>query len=53
MKRAPTFDAELLFWLGDEPAGERAADAERIRQIAAEFALGFDRLATAGRRAHP
>jgi uncharacterized protein (TIGR00730 family) len=48
MKPAPTFDAELLSWLGDEPAAERAADAERIRQIAAEFALGFDRLAMLG-----
>jgi hypothetical protein len=35
-------------WLGDEPAGVRAADAQRIRLIAAEFALGFDRLAGIG-----
>ncbi len=48
MNRQPTFDAELLSWLGDEPPGERAADAERIRQIATEFALGFDRLAGLG-----
>jgi uncharacterized protein (TIGR00730 family) len=41
----PTFDAELLQWLGDEPPGARAADAERLREIAAEFALGFDALA--------
>jgi uncharacterized protein (TIGR00730 family) len=42
---APTFDEELLLWLGDEPPGVRAADAERIRDIAAEFARGFDALA--------
>jgi uncharacterized protein (TIGR00730 family) len=40
-----TFDEELLLWLGDEPPGVRAADAERIREIAAEFARGFDALA--------
>ena len=44
----PTFDQELLLWLGDEPARVRAGDAERIRDIAAEFALGFDRLAGIG-----
>lgn len=43
-----TFDEELLLWLGDEPDAVRAADAERIRDIAAEFALGFDRLAAIG-----
>jgi uncharacterized protein (TIGR00730 family) len=48
MNQPPTFDAELLSWLGDEPPGERATDAERIRQIAAEFALGFNRLAALG-----
>jgi hypothetical protein len=40
-----TFDEELLLWLGDEPPAVRAADAERIRDIAAEFAKGFDALA--------
>jgi hypothetical protein len=30
------------------PPGVRAADAGRIREIAAEFALGFDRLARLG-----
>jgi uncharacterized protein (TIGR00730 family) len=40
-----TFDEELLLWLGDEPPGARAADAERLRDIAAEFARGFDALA--------
>lgn len=44
----PTFDQELLLWLGDEPTSVRAADAERVREIAAEFALGFDRLAALG-----
>jgi len=43
-----TFDAELFAWLGDEPAAARAADAERIRSIAAEFAMGFDALANIG-----
>ena len=45
---APTFDQELLLWLGDEPPAVRAADEARIRDIAAEFALGFDRLAAIG-----
>ncbi len=40
-----TFDEELLLWLGDEPAEVRAADAERVRDIAAEFARGFASLA--------
>ena len=35
-------------WLGDEPVSVRVADAERIREIAAEFALVFDRLAGIG-----
>jgi uncharacterized protein (TIGR00730 family) len=43
-----TFDAELFGWLGDEPASARAADAERIRDIAAELAMGFDALAHIG-----
>jgi uncharacterized protein (TIGR00730 family) len=46
--QVPTFDQELLMWLGDEPPGVRAADAERIRDIAAEFAFGFDRLSDIG-----
>jgi uncharacterized protein (TIGR00730 family) len=46
---AQTFDEELLLWLGDEPPGVRAADAERIRDIAAEFARGFGALANIGR----
>ena len=44
----PTFDEELFQWLGDEPASVRALDAERIRDIASEFALGFDRLSDIG-----
>ena len=44
-----TFDEELLLWLGDEPAGVLAADSERIRDIAGEFARGFDALARVGR----
>ncbi len=44
-----TFDEELLMWLGDEPQGVRAADAERVRDIADEFARGFDSLARVGR----
>ncbi|MGH2858932.1 MAG: TIGR00730 family Rossman fold protein [Solirubrobacteraceae bacterium] len=43
-----TLDEELLLWLGDEPADVQAADADRIREIAMEFALGFDRLARIG-----
>jgi uncharacterized protein (TIGR00730 family) len=43
--RELTFDQELLLWLGDEPAAVRAADAERIRDIAGEFAMGFAALA--------
>jgi uncharacterized protein (TIGR00730 family) len=43
-----TFDQELLQWLGDEPPSIRAADTQRIHDIAAEFAVGFDRLAGIG-----
>ncbi len=43
-----TFDEELFLWLGDEPQAFRAADAERIHRIAAEFAMGFDALAGIG-----
>jgi hypothetical protein len=45
---ALTLDEELLLWLGDEPAAVRAADSERVREIAAEFAHGFDALARIG-----
>ena len=47
-RERPTFDEDLLSWLGDEPASVREADAERIRQIAAEFAAGFNLLADIG-----
>ncbi len=43
-----TFDEELFLWLGDEPEAFRAADAQRIHRIAAEFAMGFDALAKIG-----
>jgi uncharacterized protein (TIGR00730 family) len=43
--RELTFDEELFMWLGDEPPSVRAADAERIRDIASEFAMGFAALA--------
>ena len=43
--KTPAADQELLLWLGDEPPEVRAADAERVREIAAEFAMGFDALA--------
>jgi hypothetical protein len=45
---AQTFDEELLLWLGDEPQSVRAADGERIRDIATEFAYGFGALADIG-----
>jgi len=44
-----TFDEELLLWLGEEAAGVRAADADRVRAIAAEFARGFVALAAVER----
>jgi uncharacterized protein (TIGR00730 family) len=47
-KRAATLDEELLLWLGDESSGVRAADVERIREIAGEFARGFNALAEIG-----
>lgn len=43
-----TFDEELFLWLGDESAGVRAADAERIHDIAAEFARGYARALSVG-----
>jgi len=44
-QRELTFDEELLLWLGDESPQVRAADSERIRDIADEFARGFGALA--------
>ena len=48
MGSTPTFDQDLLGWLGDERAALRAAYAALVREIAAEFAMGFDRLAAIG-----
>ncbi len=45
---AATFDEDLLSWLGDELPPSRAADAARVREIAAELAQGFDALAGVG-----
>jgi uncharacterized protein (TIGR00730 family) len=47
-ERRPALDEELLLWLGDERAEVRAADAMRVREIAGEFARGFDALAQIG-----
>lgn len=46
--RSPTFDEELLTWLGDQPPRARADDADRVREIAAELARGFGTLARIG-----
>ena len=46
--RAPTFDEELLLWLGNETPDERIDDVGRIHEIATEFATGFDRLSHLG-----
>ncbi|HWF55719.1 MAG TPA: TIGR00730 family Rossman fold protein [Solirubrobacteraceae bacterium] len=43
-----TLDEELLTWLGDEPPEVRAADADRVREIAGEFARGFGALSRIG-----
>jgi hypothetical protein len=40
-RRKPTLDEELLLWLDGEAPEVRAADADRVRDIAAEFAAGF------------
>ena len=47
--RGPTIDEELLAWLEGEPPEELAADAGRVREIAAEFARGFRALSGVGR----
>jgi uncharacterized protein (TIGR00730 family) len=49
--RAPgahTFDQELLSWLGNATPERRAHDAELLRTIAQEFAMGFDALSNIG-----
>jgi uncharacterized protein (TIGR00730 family) len=43
--RRPTLDEELLLWLDGEPPEVRAADADRVHDIAEEFAAGFRTLA--------
>jgi uncharacterized protein (TIGR00730 family) len=43
--REPTLDEELLLWLDGESPEVRAADADRVRTIAEEFARGFRALA--------
>jgi uncharacterized protein (TIGR00730 family) len=47
-EQCQTLDEELLLWLDHEPAEVRAADSERVRDIAGEFARGFDALADVG-----
>jgi hypothetical protein len=44
-RHKPTLDEELLLWLDGESPEVRAADADRVRDIAAEFARGFRALA--------
>jgi uncharacterized protein (TIGR00730 family) len=46
--REMTLDEELLLWLEDEPPEVRAADTERVHEIAGEFAAGFSALADVG-----
>ena len=49
--RAPgahTFDQELLSWLGNATPERRVHDAELLRTIAQEFAMGFDALSNIG-----
>ena len=43
-----TFDQELLSWLGNATPERRAHDAELLRTIAQEFAMGFDALSNIG-----
>jgi hypothetical protein len=45
---APTFDQELLSWLGDATPEVREHDSDLVRAIAAEFAMGFGALAALG-----
>jgi uncharacterized protein (TIGR00730 family) len=45
---AHTFDQELLSWLGNATPERRAHDAELLRTIAQEFAMGFDALSNIG-----
>jgi uncharacterized protein (TIGR00730 family) len=43
-----TFDQELLSWLGNEAPDTQEHDAELVRQIAQELAMGFDALSEIG-----
>jgi uncharacterized protein (TIGR00730 family) len=43
-----TFDQELLSWFGNEAPHTFEHDAELVRQIAQEFAMGFDALSDIG-----
>jgi uncharacterized protein (TIGR00730 family) len=45
---AETFDQELLSWLGNVTPTTREHDAELLRTIAQEFAMGFDALSNIG-----
>ncbi|MEA2216119.1 MAG: hypothetical protein QOK19_1680 [Solirubrobacteraceae bacterium] len=45
----PTLDEELLLWLDGESPEVRAADADRVRDIAEEFARGFAALSVVQR----
>jgi len=47
--RRPTLDEELLLWLDGESPAVRAADADRVRDIAEEFARGFQALSVVQR----
>jgi uncharacterized protein (TIGR00730 family) len=44
----PTFDQQLLSWLGDQTPDVREHDAALVRTIAGEFAKGFDALSGVG-----
>jgi uncharacterized protein (TIGR00730 family) len=44
----PTFDQELLSWLGHQTPDVREHDAALVRAIAGEFAKGFDALSAVG-----
>jgi uncharacterized protein (TIGR00730 family) len=48
-QRKPTLDEELLMWLDGESPEVRAADADRVRDIAEEFARGFRALSAVQR----
>jgi uncharacterized protein (TIGR00730 family) len=49
VRPTPTLDEELLLWLDGESPEVRAADADRVRDIAEEFARGFAALSVVQR----